>query len=69
MVLLGLYSRHIVGWAMTDRPNTDLVLDALRMAMARRAQQHGFIHHTDQGVHQSLGDQSPSDYEKMQAVA
>lgn len=52
-ILLDLFSRHIVGWAMKARPNTDLVLDALNMAVARRAPLPGLIHHTDQGVQYS----------------
>ncbi len=52
-ILLDLFSRHIVGWAMQARPNTDLVLDALHMAVARRTPLPGLIHHTDQGVQYS----------------
>jgi transposase InsO family protein len=52
-ILLDLFSRHIVGWAMKARPNTDLVLDTLNMAVARRAPLPGLIHHTDQGVQYS----------------
>ncbi len=49
-VLLDLYSRHVVGWAMRAKSNTDLVLDALHMAVQRRQPRPGLIHHTDQGV-------------------
>lgn len=52
-ILLDLFSRHIVGWAMKARPNTDLVLAALHMATARRNPLPGLIHHTDQGVQYS----------------
>ena len=37
-VLLDLYSRRVVGWAMSERPNGQLVLDALSMAVAHRGQ-------------------------------
>ena len=45
------YSRQVVGWQFADHMRTDLVLDALRMALARR--KHGadveLIHHSDAG--------------------
>lgn len=48
-VLLDLYSRQVVGWAMGDRQNRQLVSDALVMAIERRRPKPGLIHHTDQG--------------------
>jgi transposase InsO family protein len=48
-VLLDLYSRHVVGWAMSARPDRHLALDALSMAVEQRRPQPGLIHHTDQG--------------------
>lgn len=48
-VLLDLYSRHVVGWSMRSRQNTQLTLAALDMALERRRPQPGLIHHTDQG--------------------
>lgn len=49
-VLLDLYSRRIVGWAMSDRQNRQLATDALVMAIERRHPRPGLIHHTDQGT-------------------
>jgi putative transposase len=49
-VLLDLYSRRVVGWAMSERPDGQLVLDALAMAIAQRRPLPGLIHHTDQGI-------------------
>lgn len=49
-VLLDLYSRRVVGWAMSDRQNRQLAIDALTMAVERRRPQPGLIHHTDQGI-------------------
>jgi putative transposase len=43
------FSRRIVGWAMTDHMRTELVVDALQMALARRRPHAGLIHHSDQG--------------------
>lgn len=49
-VLLDLYSRKIVGWAMRNRPTQDIVLSALDMAIEHRRPGNGLLHHTDQGV-------------------
>jgi transposase InsO family protein len=43
------YSRRIVGWAMTEHMRTELVADALAMAVRRRRPEPGLIHHSDQG--------------------
>jgi putative transposase len=44
-----LYSRRIVGWAMADHMRTELVTDALSMALAQRRPGPGLIWHSDQG--------------------
>ena len=44
-----LFSRRIVGWAMADHMRTELVTDALQMALARRRPDPGLIWHSDQG--------------------
>jgi transposase InsO family protein len=44
-----LYSRRIVGWSMADHMRTELVSDALQMALARRRPEPGLIWHSDQG--------------------
>ncbi len=49
-VLLDLYSRRVVGWAMSERPDSQLVLDALAMAITHRRPSPGLVHHTDQGI-------------------
>jgi putative transposase len=43
------YSRQIVGWAMATHMRAQLVVDALKMALARRRPPPGLIHHSDQG--------------------
>jgi len=48
-VLMDLYSRQIIGWAMSDRNNAPLVADALTMAIWRRGKVKGVIVHSDQG--------------------
>ena len=49
-VLLDLYSRKVVGWAMRDHVDTHLVSDALQMALGRRQPDRGLIHHSDRGA-------------------
>ena len=51
-LVIDAFSRRIVGWRATTRPNTDLVLDALEQAVwARRSKTGpGLIHHSDRGV-------------------
>jgi putative transposase len=48
--ILDVHSRRIVGWAMEDHLRTELVVDALRMAVWRRKPAPGLVHHSDQGV-------------------
>jgi putative transposase len=48
-IVLDLYTRQIVGWAMRERMTKDLVIDALRMAWFRRRPLPGLIHHSDRG--------------------
>jgi putative transposase len=48
-VLVDLYSRKVVGWAMRDHLDTQLVTDALKMALGRRQPGAGLIHHSDRG--------------------
>ena len=49
-VVLDLYSRQIVGWAMQSSLHTDLVLQALVMAVWRRKPAPGLLIHSDQGT-------------------
>jgi putative transposase len=48
-VVLDLFSRRIVGWAMSARMTSDLVKDALRMAIQQRQPAPGLLHHSDRG--------------------
>lgn len=47
--VLDLCSRRVVGWTTSDRAKQDLVVDALRVALAERLPAAGLISHTDQG--------------------
>jgi putative transposase len=44
-----LYSRRIVGWSMSERIDSRLVVDALEMAIARRLPAEGLVAHSDRG--------------------
>jgi putative transposase len=44
-----VFSRRIVGWSMADHMRTELVTDALQMALAQRRPGPGLIWHSDQG--------------------
>jgi putative transposase len=48
-VILDLYSRRVVGWALDDNLRTELPLRALQRALAARSPSPGLIHHTDRG--------------------
>ena len=48
-VLLDLYSRRVVGWAMSQRITVELTEQALTMALAKRAPTAGLLHHSDRG--------------------
>ncbi|HSB96544.1 MAG TPA: IS3 family transposase [Spongiibacteraceae bacterium] len=57
-MLMDLYSRRIVGWSMSDKPNEALARGALDMAVVHRQPALGLIHHTDQGaIYRSTGYQ------------
>ena len=47
-IVLNVFSRRIVGWSMAAHPRTELVLDALEMAVQQR-RPDSVIHHSDQG--------------------
>lgn len=54
-VLLDLRSRRIVGWAYRSLMNEDLVIEALRAAIAARQPAAGLIHHSDRGGQYAAG--------------
>lgn len=56
-MILDLYSRQVIGWGMSDRNNTKLVVDALQMATVRRnCSEQAVIVHSDQGSTCASGD-------------
>ena len=55
-VVLDLYSRAVIGWAMGPRLTADLAQAALTMALWRRQPATGLLHHSDRGVQYASGD-------------
>ena len=46
---MDLYSRMVVGWSISERMTSKLVIDALQMALWRRKPPRGLILHSDRG--------------------
>jgi len=54
--VLDLYSRKVVGWAMSERIDTSLVLSALNMALLHRQPPKDLLCHSDRGVQYASQD-------------
>ncbi len=54
-VVLDLFSRRAVGWSMQDSMTSQLVADALMMAVWRRGKPVTLLHHSDQGSQYTSG--------------
>ncbi len=48
-VVLDLCTRRVVGWAMSEKPDADLVIKALDKAYEQRGRSQGLLFHSDQG--------------------
>ncbi len=55
-VILDLFSRRVVGYAMSERIDRELVLEALRQALASRSGTRGLLHHSDRGSQYASDD-------------
>ena len=55
-VVLDLYSRRVVGWAMSERNDEELTLVALQMALDQRRPAPGLVHHSDRGATYASGE-------------
>ena len=55
-VVLDLYSRAVIGWAMSERLTADLATQALTMALWRRKPARGLLHHSYRGIQYAAGD-------------
>ncbi len=49
-VILDLFSRRVVGWAMQPHLRAELALEALHIALGRRLPESGLVHHSDRGT-------------------
>ena len=49
-VILDLFSRKVIGWALSEQIDAELALAGLRMALEERGSVEGCIHHSDRGV-------------------
>lgn len=49
-VVIDLFSRKVVGWALADHMRAELVLTALGNALEQRAPKAGLVHHSDRGT-------------------
>ena len=49
-VVLDLFSRKVIGWALSEQIDAELTLAGLRMALGERGTVNGCIHHSDRGV-------------------
>ena len=55
-MILDLFTRKVVGWAMRDHVRAELTIAALTMAIQRRRPAPGLIHHSDRGSQYAAGD-------------
>ena len=55
-VVIDLFSRRVVGWSMQSHMRTDLVLDALAMAVGQRLPGPGLLQHSDRGSQYTSDD-------------
>lgn len=55
-VIIDLYSRSVIGWAMDKRMKSGLVTDALKMALMRRKVRSPLLLHSDQGSQYAAAD-------------
>ena len=55
-VVLDIFSRMVVGWAMESHRDEALVEQAARMALARRHPEPGVLHHSDRGSQYAAAD-------------
>ena len=55
-IMMDLYSKKVIGWAVSRNIDRYLTLGALRMAVEKRQPESGCIHHSDRGVQYACKD-------------
>ena len=70
-VVMDLFFRQIVGWAMNKRMKAQLVLDALAMAYWKRKPSAGLLHHSDRGSQYACGQyrDQPENYQMIPSMS
>jgi putative transposase len=48
-VILDLFSRRVIGWALSERLERTIAVEALQMALSERRPTCGLLHHSDRG--------------------
>src|SRR3954447_3236562 len=64
-VILDLFTRKVVGWAMREHVRAELTIAPLTRAIQRRRPEAGLLHHSDRGTQYAAGD----DRKILQAAA
>ena len=54
--VLDCHSRKVIGWSMSESMPTDLISDALKMAILRRSPEGALLHHSDRGCQYASRD-------------
>ena len=55
-VILDLFARRVVGWAVSNNLDATVAVTALERALALRAAPAGLVHHSDRGIHYACAD-------------
>lgn len=55
-VVLDLFARRVVGWAVSPNLDSAIAVEALRRALALRPAPAGMVHHSDRGIHYACAD-------------
>ena len=55
-VIMDLFSRQVIGWAVDETMTTELILEAFNMAVSRRQVKPGMLLHSDRGVQYRSGE-------------
>jgi len=55
-VVLDLFARRVVGWAVSPNLDAGIAVEALRRALALRPAPAGMVHHSDRGIHYACSD-------------
>jgi len=70
-VIIDLFSRMVIGWAMESHLRAELVIDSLKMAVTNRKPDDGVMFHSDRGIQYACGDfrKTLNGYEMIQSMS